>query len=131
MGEPGERPSSRPGVLARAHPQPSRLRRGISCGSETCPVIYDIAERCLDVAHHLPAQADWAEIEKLGGSRIITCAEGCTIVDGDGHRILDGMAGSWCVNVGYGREELVEAAAAQMRELPFYNTFSRPRRRRP
>src|SRR3546814_4831518 len=33
------------------------------------------------------------------------------------------MAGLWCVNVGYGREELVEAAAAQMRELPFYNTF--------
>ena len=33
------------------------------------------------------------------------------------------MAGLWCVNVGYGREELVEAAATQMRELPFYNTF--------
>ena len=33
------------------------------------------------------------------------------------------MAGLWCVNVGYGREELVEVAAEQMRELPFYNTF--------
>ncbi len=88
------------------------------------PRNHDITElRRLDVAHHLPAQADWAEIEKLGGSRIITHAEGCTIVDGEGHRILDGMAGLWCVNVGYGREELVEAAAAQMRELPFYNTF--------
>ena len=88
------------------------------------PRNHDIAElRRLDVAHHLPAQADWAEIEKLGGSRIITHAEGCYIHDGDGHRILDGMAGLWCVNVGYGREELVEAAATQMRELPFYNTF--------
>ena len=88
------------------------------------PRNHDIAElRRLDVAHHLPAQADWAEIEALGGSRIITHAEGCTITDGDGHRILDGMAGLWCVNVGYGREELVDAAAAQMRELPFYNTF--------
>ena len=88
------------------------------------PRNHDIAElRRLDVAHHLPAQADWAEIEKLGGSRIITHAEGCYIHDGDGHRILDGMAGLWCVNVGYGREELVDAAAAQMRELPFYNTF--------
>src|SRR3990167_313391 len=88
------------------------------------PRNHDIAElRRLDVAHHLPAQADWAEIERLGGSRIITHAEGCYIHDGDGHRILDGMAGLWCVNVGYGREELVEAAAAQMRELPFYNTF--------
>ena len=41
------------------------------------PRNHDIAElRRLDVAHHLPAQADWAEIEKLGGSRIITHAEG-------------------------------------------------------
>ncbi len=88
------------------------------------PRNYDIAElRRLDVAHHLPAQADWAEIEKMGGSRIITHAEGCTITDGDGNRMLDGMAGLWCVNVGYGREELVEAAATQMRELPFYNSF--------
>ncbi|QKG71357.1 aspartate aminotransferase family protein [Erythrobacter mangrovi] len=85
---------------------------------------YDIAElRRLDIAHHLPAQADWQEIENLGGSRIITHAEGCYIHDGDGNRILDGMAGLWCVNVGYGREELVEVAAEQMRELPFYNTF--------
>lgn len=88
------------------------------------PRNYDIAElKRLDVAHHLPAQADWQEIETLGGSRIITHAEGCYIHDGDGNRILDGMAGLWCVNVGYGREELVTVAAEQMRELPYYNTF--------
>lgn len=85
---------------------------------------YDIAElKRLDVAHHLPAQQDYALIESMGGSRIVTHAEGCYIHDGDGNRILDGMAGLWCVNVGYGREVLVEAAAEQMRELPFYNTF--------
>ncbi|MGB7655860.1 MAG: aspartate aminotransferase family protein [Novosphingobium sp.] len=88
------------------------------------PRNYDIAElKRLDVAHHLPAQADWQEIENMGGSRIVTHAEGCYIHDGDGNRILDGMAGLWCVNVGYGREELVEVAAEQMRELPYYNTF--------
>lgn len=88
------------------------------------PSDYDIQDlKALDLAYHLPAQADWAEIERLGGSRIITHAEGCVIVDGDGHQILDGMAGLWCVNIGYGREEMVEAAAEQMRELPFYNTF--------
>ncbi|MEM8949178.1 MAG: aminotransferase, partial [Pseudomonadota bacterium] len=43
--------------------------------------------------------------------------------DSDGNRILDGMAGLWCVNVGYGRTELIEAAHAQMSELPYYNTF--------
>ena len=85
---------------------------------------YNIPElRRLDIEHHLPAQANYGELLALGGSRIITRAEGCTVYDGEGAAILDGMAGLWCVNVGYGREELVETAAAQMRELPFYNTF--------
>ena len=88
------------------------------------PRNYDIAElRRLDIAHHLPAQADWQEIEDLGGSRIITHAEGCYIHDGDGNRILDGMAGLWCVNAGYGRDELAEVAREQMLELPYYNSF--------
>jgi putrescine aminotransferase len=85
---------------------------------------YDIAElRRQDVAHHLPAQADHKLIAEMGGSRIIVRAEGCVIHDGDGHAILDGMAGLWCVNVGYGRQELAQAAYDQMLELPYYNTF--------
>jgi len=85
---------------------------------------YNIPElRRLDVEHHLPAQANYAEIQALGGSRIITRADGCTIYDGDGNALLDGMAGLWCVNVGYGREELARTAYEQMQELPFYNTF--------
>jgi putrescine aminotransferase len=87
---------------------------------------YDIpALRELDVAHHLPAQSSYGLQVALGGSRIITHAQGSTIIDGDGHAILDGMAGLWCVNVGYGRPELVDVAARQMAELPFYNTFFR------
>jgi len=87
---------------------------------------YDIAElRRLDIAHHLPAQANYKLIEDLGGSRVITRAEGSTIYDGDGNAILDGMAGLWCVDIGYGRKELAEAAYEQMLELPFYNTFFR------
>jgi putrescine---pyruvate transaminase len=85
---------------------------------------YDIpALRKMDLAHHLPAQADYQLLENIGGSRIITHAEGCYIHDGDGVRLLDGMAGLWCVNVGYGREELAQVAYDQMRELAFYNTF--------
>lgn len=85
---------------------------------------YDIAElRRLDVAHHLPAQQDYRLMQELGGSRIITRAEGSTIHDGDGNALLDGMAGLWCVQVGYGRAELARAAHDQMLELPFYNTF--------
>ncbi len=57
------------------------------------------------------------------GSRVIVKAEGVYLWDSDGNKIIDGMAGLWCVNVGYGRKELADAAYRQMQELPFYNTF--------
>jgi putrescine aminotransferase len=76
----------------------------------------------LDKNHHLHPFTDHKELHEKQ-SRIITRADGVYIYDEDGNKILDGMAGLWCVNAGYGREELVEAAAAQMRELPYYNNF--------
>ena len=79
--------------------------------------------RQMDLAHHLPAQSDYQVQQQLGGSRIIVRAEGCEIEDAEGNKMLDGMAGLWCVNVGYGRRELAEAAYQQMLQLPFYNTF--------
>lgn len=85
---------------------------------------YDIpALRKLDIAHHLPAQADYKLIQDLGGSRMMVRAEGCYVYDGDGVRLLDGMAGLWCVNIGYGRDELATVAFEQMRELSYYNSF--------
>ena len=85
---------------------------------------YDMAElKALDLAHHLPPQSDYKLQHELGGSRIITRAEGCVITDAEGHSLLDGMAGLWCVNVGYGRQELAQVAYEQMLELPYYNTF--------
>src|SRR6202043_104312 len=51
---------------------------------------------------------------------VITGGEGSTIVDADGTEYLDGMAGLWCVNIGYGRTELAEVAADQMRDLAYY-----------
>ena len=78
--------------------------------------------RRIDAAHHLHPFSHHRELRREG-ARVIVRAEKNHVWDSDGHRILDGMAGLWCVNVGYGREELVEAAAAQMRELPYYNAF--------
>ncbi|MGM0702626.1 MAG: aspartate aminotransferase family protein [Pseudomonadota bacterium] len=78
--------------------------------------------KALDRAHHLHSFTDFKALGEEG-SRIITHAEGVYIHDSEGHRILDGMAGLWCVNLGYGREELVAAASVQMRELPYYNNF--------
>jgi putrescine aminotransferase len=77
----------------------------------------------MDVAHHLPAHSDYKVQQQLGGSRIIVRAHNSTIEDAEGNKLLDGMAGLWCVNIGYGREELAQAAYRQMLELPFYNTF--------
>ncbi len=76
----------------------------------------------LDHDHHLHPFTDHKDLGRRR-SRIITRADGVYIFDADGNRILDGMSGLWCVNVGYGREELVEAAARQLRELPYYNSF--------
>jgi putrescine---pyruvate transaminase len=57
------------------------------------------------------------------GSLIIVEANGAHITDVNGKRYLDGIGGMWCVNIGYGREELVEAMAQQARRLPYSNTF--------
>ena len=85
---------------------------------------YDMNElKKLDMAHHLPAQSDYKLQHEMGGSRIITRADGVFITDAEGKSLLDGMAGLWCVNVGYGREELARVAYEQMLELPYYNTF--------
>ena len=72
--------------------------------------------------HHLPPFTDYKALNAKG-TRVITKAAGVYLWDSQGHKILDAMAGLWCVNVGYGREELVEAATRQMRELPYYNLF--------
>ncbi len=75
-----------------------------------------------DSAHYLHPFTDFKDLGRKG-SRIVTRAKGIYLWDSDGRRILDGMAGLWCVNVGYGREEMVAAATEQMRELPYYNSF--------
>ena len=75
-----------------------------------------------DQRHYLHPFTDYKELAAKG-SRIITRAEGVYIWDSDGNKILDGMAGLWCVNVGYGQQKLADAAYRQMQELPYYNSF--------
>lgn len=78
--------------------------------------------QAIDAAHHLHPFTKGADLNKKG-ARIITRANGSTLTDSEGVDILDGMAGLWCVNIGYGREEIAKVAYDQMRELPYYNTF--------
>ena len=78
--------------------------------------------QALDAAHHLHPFTDGEELARIG-ARVITRANGVILKDSDGNELLDAMAGLWCVNIGYGRDELAEAAKAQMGQLPYYNTF--------
>ena len=55
--------------------------------------------------------------------RVISSAEGVYLYDTEGHKILDGMSGLWCVNLGYGVDALSDAANKTLKELPYYNTF--------
>lgn len=76
----------------------------------------------LDAAHHFHPFTDKAGLAAKG-ARVITRGEGVWLTDSEGNRIIDGMAGLWCVNIGYGRKELAAVAARQMEELAYYNTF--------
>ncbi|HUR43806.1 MAG TPA: aspartate aminotransferase family protein [Aestuariivirga sp.] len=76
-----------------------------------------------DIAHHFHPFTDHKAFHAGGGPRVMTQADGVWIWDANGNKLLDGMAGLWCVNVGYGRKELAEVAYQQMLDLPYYNTF--------
>lgn len=78
--------------------------------------------QALDAAHHIHPFSDMGDLNAKG-TRVITRADGAYIWDSDGNKLLDGMAGLWCVNVGYGRKELVDVATNQMMQLPYYNSF--------
>ncbi|KAA0575793.1 aspartate aminotransferase family protein [Azospirillum sp. B21] len=72
----------------------------------------------LDRAHLVHPVASYRGHEKAG-VRVIASGSGATITDTSGHRLVDGFAGLWCVNAGYGQQSLVDAATRQMQELPY------------
>jgi putrescine---pyruvate transaminase len=78
--------------------------------------------QALDSAHFIHPFTDTKDLATRG-ARVITHAEGIYVWDSEGKKILDAMSGLWCVNAGYGRKELAEAAYQQMMKLPFYNSF--------
>jgi putrescine---pyruvate transaminase len=80
------------------------------------------AIRELDSAHYLHPFTDHKQLAQQG-ARVMVKGEGIYLWDSEGKRVLDGMSGLWCVNVGYGRKELADAAYRQMLEMPYYNSF--------
>src|SRR3984885_8446346 len=71
---------------------------------------------------HIHPFFDTAALNKEG-VRVITKADGVYLWDSEGQKILDGMSGLWCVQVGYGNAELAEAGYEALKQLPYYNHF--------
>ncbi len=78
--------------------------------------------QAIDAAHHIHPFSDTAALNKEG-ARVITRADGVYLWDSEGHKIIDGMSGLWCVQVGYGNKELAEAGYEALKTLPYYNHF--------
>jgi putrescine aminotransferase len=78
--------------------------------------------QAIDAAHHIHPFSDTAALNKEG-VRVITRADGVYLWDSEGHKIIDGMSGLWCVQVGYGNKELAEAGYEALKTLPYYNHF--------
>lgn len=72
----------------------------------------------LDRAHLIHPVANWRGHEKRGAT-VLHSGKGAWLRDAQGRQLLDAFAGLWCVNIGYGHDSVVEAAARQMRELPY------------
>ncbi len=72
----------------------------------------------LDRAHLVHPVSPWRQ-QEARGPLLLQGGRGAWLTDGQGRELLDGFAGLWCVNVGYGQDSVVEAAAAQMRQLPY------------
>lgn len=72
----------------------------------------------LDRQHLVHPVISWREHESRGAT-VLQSAQGCWLRDASGNEILDGFAGLWCVNVGYGQDTIVDVAAEQMRRLPY------------
>lgn len=78
--------------------------------------------RELDSANHLHPFTTHHELREAG-PRVISSAKGVYIYDSEGAQILDGMAGLWCVQLGYGDEELARTAYETLQQLSYYNLF--------
>jgi putrescine aminotransferase len=76
----------------------------------------------LDAAHYLHPFTDHGAL-RARGTRVMVRGDGIYLWDSENNKVIDGMSGLWCVNVGYGRASITDAVTRQMQVLPFYNSF--------
>src|SRR5581483_4536025 len=126
-----------PASETRSERPHTRLRRPQALGqrsrplfrrASTCAVVAAMerlspdALRRLDAAHLIHPFTASAQLHP-DGTGIIRAGPGATVIDETGRELLDGLAGLWCVNVGYGRREIADAVQRQMLELAYYPSF--------
>lgn len=75
-----------------------------------------------DLAHLIHPLTDHSQLPEAG-PLVIVRGEGCELIASDGQRLIDGFAGLWSVNLGHGRQDLIDAATAQLQRLPYAATF--------
>ncbi|MGF1592232.1 MAG: aspartate aminotransferase family protein [Kiloniellaceae bacterium] len=76
-----------------------------------------------DIAYHLHPYTNARKNEEEG-SLILDRGEGVYVIDEDGNRYLEALAGLWCAGLGFSEQRLVEAATRQMSKLPYYHSFA-------
>jgi adenosylmethionine-8-amino-7-oxononanoate aminotransferase len=77
----------------------------------------------MDRDHYIHPWTDFSTFKQTG-SDVIAEGDGIYVFDADGKRYIDGIGGLWCVNIGYGREEMAQALAEQARRICYYSTFT-------
>ena len=75
-----------------------------------------------DKDHYVHPWTDFSTFKEQG-SMILADSDNVHVVDGEGRRYLDGIGGLWCVNIGYAREEMAQAIAEQIMNIPYYSSF--------
>lgn len=75
-----------------------------------------------DRDHYIHPWTDFSTFKETG-SMVLTDSDNVHVQDGDGKKYLDGIGGLWCVNIGYAREEMAQAIADQVRQIPYYSCF--------
>ncbi len=78
--------------------------------------------QALDAAHHIHPFTQ-SNLLAREGARVITRAKGIYLWDSEGVRLIDGMSGLWCVQIGYGNREVAQAGCEALKQLPYYNHF--------
>ena len=73
--------------------------------------------------HLIQSFANLDALRQQGARTAIVAADGAYVTDSEGNRLIDGIGGLWCVNVGHGRAEIIEAITAQLKTLDYYSTF--------